>query len=115
MPQRARPAEDAGLLAVGPLVELGADGGVGQLLHALGLGQAHDVAPAGDEEERAVRAEAHVHRDERRHGQGDDLPARGGGGRRGGELVLDPVGRTGVDGEHVPVERPLGGDAHGRS
>ena len=67
----------------------------------------------GNEEEGAVGAEAHVHRDERRHGQGDDPPAGGGGGGRRRELVLDALGRAGVDGEDVPVERPLGGDAHG--
>ena len=41
-----QPAEDARLLAVRPLVEQGAHGGVGQLAHPLGLGQPHDVAPA---------------------------------------------------------------------
>ena len=98
-------AEHPGLLAAGALVQHGAHGGIGQLLHALVLGQAHHVTPARDEEERAVGAEAHVHRDERRHGQGDDPPAGGGGGGRGRELVLNALGRTGVDGEHVPVER----------
>ena len=29
------------------------------------------------------------------------------------ELALDPVGGAGVDGQHVPVEGPLGRDAHG--
>ena len=32
---------------------------------------------------------------------------------RGGQLVLNAIGGTGVDGQHVPVERPLGGHAHG--
>jgi hypothetical protein len=106
-------AEHPGLLAVGPLVERGPHGGVGQLGDALLGGQAHHVAPAGDEEEGAVGAEAHVHGHERGHGQGHDPPARLGGPGRGGQLVPDPIGRPGVDGEDVPVQRALGGDAHG--
>ena len=44
----------------------------------------------------------------------DDLASGLGGCGRSIELMLDPVGRTGIDGQHVPVERSLRRDAHGR-
>ena len=106
-------AEHARLLAPGALVQQGAHGGIGQLRHALGLREPHDLAPSGNQEQGAVGAKTHVHGDERRHGEGDDAPARCGRRRRRRELVLNALGGTGVDRQHVPVEGPVGRDAHG--
>ena len=86
--------------------------GVTQFLHA-GLGPHVEVLhPAGELEEGAERAEAHIHADENRHGERHDLGSRLVGFLAGFELV--PVGlRSGrVNGEDIPVDGPIRGERH---
>ena len=99
-------------LLLGAAQHLGPYAGVAQPGDAFGHGQGEDLAPAGDEVERAEGAERHVHGGEDRHRERDD-PATGlARALTGDELARYAFGYGGVDGEDVPVERPPGGGAH---
>ena len=80
-----------------------------------GTGTLEHLAPAGDEPERAEVEEAHVHR-ARRTGMvsATRRPPSFRGAVAGAELARHAVGLTRVDGEHVPVQRTVGGGAQAR-
>ncbi len=68
-------AEHPGLFALRPLVHPLAGRGVLELLDPLRHREAHDLLPAREHEQRAVGAEAHVHRDDHRHAERDEPTA----------------------------------------
>lgn len=82
-----------------------AHGWVFQEFAALLDGGVDDVAPTGQQVQRAVAPEAHIHGDRHGHRQCDCPPAHGAGQSRWRHLAFNPLGIAGIDHEEVPVER----------